>query len=82
MELEAKDTWNFTSELTGLPHASDSLHVAALCERGADVGRHRTCCDSIATNPFGAVECAGILRQANETMLARGVCGTCRSNHQ
>jgi hypothetical protein len=67
-----------TSGLTGLPHASDALHVAALrCERGGDVGSHRTRCDGIATDPFGTVKRAGVLRQANETMLARGIRSTC-----
>lgn len=66
-----------TSGLTSLPHASDALHVAALCERGADVGCHRTSRDSIATDAFGAVERTGVLRQANETMLTRGIRSTC-----
>jgi hypothetical protein len=67
-----------TSRLTGLPHASDALHIAALrCECGGDVGSHRTRCDSIATDPFGAIERAGVLRQANKTMLARGIRSAC-----
>jgi hypothetical protein len=65
------------SARTSLPHASDAFHVAALRERGADIGSHRTRRDSIATDSFGAVERTGVLRQANETVFARSVCSTC-----
>ena len=32
--------------------------------------------------PFGAEECTVVLLQANESMLACGVCGTCGMIHQ
>lgn len=55
---------------------SQAVHVDTSRPSGLeDIGGHRAGSNDIATNAFGGIERAGVLRQANQTMLAGGVCG-------
>jgi hypothetical protein len=63
---------------TVLSHAADTLHIYAFGrEIVANIGGHRTSSNDIAANAFGAVEGAGVFRQADQTVLACCVCGAC-----
>ena len=57
---------------------SQALHIDTVRpSRLEDVSGHCTSSNDITTNAFGAVECAGVLCQADQAMLACGVCGAC-----
>lgn len=61
--------------LTVPPHAGNSVLVAALGrERERDVGVHLASGDGVAADAFGAVVCSGVLREADQTVFAGGVC--------
>ena len=61
--------------LTVPPHAGNSVLVAALGrERDRDVGVHLASGDGVAADAFGAVVCGSVLREADQTVFACGVC--------
>ena len=61
-----------------LSHKAHAFHVDAFGGKGvANVGRHAARSNDVAANAFRAVECAGVLCQADQAVLARGVRGAC-----
>jgi hypothetical protein len=54
------------SKLTALSHAPKALHVDTVGSKSvADASGHGASSNDIAANAFGAVERAGVLRQAD-----------------
>ena len=57
---------------------SQTVHVdTSRPGRLEDVGSHRAGSNDIASDAFGGIERAGVLRQTDQTVLAGGVCGAC-----
>jgi hypothetical protein len=71
------EAWD-AGKLTTYSHTPKAFHIDALSSKSvADARGHSTSSNDIAANAFGAVECTGVLRQADEAVLARCVCSAC-----
>jgi hypothetical protein len=65
-------------KLTTHSHTPKAFHINTLGSKSvADARGHSTSSNDIAANAFGSVERAGVLRQADEAVLARCVCSAC-----
>lgn len=68
---------------TGLGHTvfrqhPQAFHIDTARPSGLEnVGSHRAGSNNIAANTLGGVECAGVLCQTDQAVLACGVCGAC-----
>jgi hypothetical protein len=71
------EAWD-VGKLTTDSHTPKALHVDTLGSKSvADACGHGASSNDIAANAFRAVECTGVLRQADEAMLTRCVCSAC-----
>ena len=62
------------AKLTGLPHRFQAFHVESVHESGRDVSIHPASHDRVAPDALGCIVNPGILRKAENAMLACGIC--------